>query len=244
MNRDVLIKGIEIVGVLFAAFGGFLAGIAPPEEADARFAVGISSFLALIILFIVAALSKKKYRGAWILTAACLFVIAVGAAYYYKTTYDDLTFEYPPGSHVAGTELTPEAREYKQRHEGLSNAQLLARFGGLPNKGKVWPEASVNSVRAKLIISYVVLVLAIASAVFALTEGVLRSTSITRGGQAGHSKAGGEPRKRTGSRQQEKKDTGSPKQGKANAAERNSNVDAADVNVDDGIARSLDSHNA
>jgi hypothetical protein len=169
MNRSILIKGIEIVGVLFAAFGGFLAGIAPPEEADARFAVGISSFFALIILFIVAALSKKKYQKIWIIAAACLFVIAVGAAYYYKTTYDALTFEYPPGNHVAGTELTPAARDYLRQHEGLSNAQLLARFGGLQNKGKVWPEASVNSARAKLIGSYVVLVLSIAAAIFAST---------------------------------------------------------------------------
>lgn len=227
MNRGVLIKGIEIVSVLFAAFGGFLAGIAPPEEADARFAVGISSSLALIILFTVAALSKKKYRVTWIIASACLFVVAIGAAYYYKTTYDALTFEYPPGSHVAGTELTPEAREYQQRHAGLSNAQLLARFGGLPNKGRVWPEASVNSARAKLIFVYVVLVLAISSAIFGLTEGVLVSTPVRRGGQAGRRKAASGRRERTGSRKQNKKDTGSRKQEKANVAEGDSNVESA-----------------
>ena len=177
VNSNLLVKGIEIVGVLFAAFGGFLAGIAPPQAADARFSVGISSFFALIILFTIAALTKKKYRRAWIITAVVLFIFSAVAAYYYKTTFDALTFEYPPGStmveHVAGTELTSAAREYKQKHEGISNAQLLANFGGLPNKGKVWTEESVNSVRTKLVASYVVLVLLIAGAIFGLTEGAL-----------------------------------------------------------------------
>lgn len=180
MNQNKLVKGIEIVGILFAAFGGFLAGIAPPQEADARFAVGISSFLVLIILFIVSALSDKKYRRAWIIVAACLLIISVGSAFYYKTTYNSLTFEYPPGSkeveHIAGTELTELAKSYKQQHEGISNAQLLAGFGGLQNKGKVWKEDSINAARTKLIFSYVALVLAIASAIFALTEGALGST--------------------------------------------------------------------
>src|SRR6266446_6078064 len=175
MNRSILAKGIEIVGVLFAAFGGFLIGIAPPQAADAKFAVGIGSLLALIILFTIAALAKKEYRNAWIITAVWLFVIAVGTAYYYKGLYDTLTFEYPPGGikvdHIAGTELTQAARDYRQQHEGISNAQLLAKFGGLQNKGKVWPEISVNKARRKLISSYVILVLAIAGSIFALTEG-------------------------------------------------------------------------
>jgi hypothetical protein len=186
VNKSLLTKGIEVIGALFAAFGGFLVGVAPPQAADARFAVGISSFLALIILFLIAALTKKKYRRVWIIAAACLFVVAAAGAYYYKTTYDALTFEYPPGStradHIAGTELTQSASEYKQQHEGISNAQLLAKFGGLENKGEVWPETSVNSARTKLIASYVLVVLAIAGSIFALTEGALGSASVTRAG--------------------------------------------------------------
>jgi predicted PurR-regulated permease PerM len=183
-NRNIIVKGIEIVGVLFAAFGGFLTGIAPPQAADAKFAVGISSFLALIILFIVVALAKRRYRKVWIITGVSLFVIVIGSAYYYKSVYNELTFEYPPGNskveHIAGTEKTPEAQRYVSEHTGLSNAQLLAKFGGLQNKAKVWPDNSLNSARRKLVSSYVILVLAIAGAIFALTEGALRSGS-TRG---------------------------------------------------------------
>jgi hypothetical protein len=166
MNNNLLIKGIEVIGVLFAAFGGFFVGIAPPQAADAKFAVGLSSFLALIALFFISALSKKRYRKMWLISA-----------YFYKKTYDALTFGYPPGStqveHIAGTELTKDAQEYKQKNPTISNAQLLAKFGGLENKGEVWPEESISRARTKLIGSYVFLVLAIASAIFALTEGVL-----------------------------------------------------------------------
>jgi len=177
MNRNLLVKGIELVGVLFAAFGGFLVGVAPPQAADAKFAVGISSFLCLIILFTIASLSKMGPRKAWVITAVCLFVIAVVGAYYYKVTRDSLTFEYPPGNanaeYVAGTELTPLAQAQKGLHPGISNSQLLAGFGGLQNRGKVWPDSSVNRARTKLVASYMVLVIALASSIFALSEGAL-----------------------------------------------------------------------
>ena len=179
MNQTLLVKGIEIVGVLFAAFGGFFAGVAPPQAADARFSVGISSFFALIILFIIAVASKKTKtaRRVWFIVGCCLFVVAIASAYFYKSTYNTLTFEYPPGAssveHVAGTELTPDAREYQQQHEGISNSQLLAKFGGLKYKGEVWPADSVNKARIRLIASYMVLVLTVSGAIFALTEGVL-----------------------------------------------------------------------
>jgi TRAP-type uncharacterized transport system fused permease subunit len=185
MNRNTLARGVQVVGILFAAFGGFFAGIAPPRTADAKFAVGISSFLVLILLFLVVALSKKKHRKAWIIIASCLFIIAIGAALYYKTTYDALTFEYPPGSanveYVGGTELTPAANDYKQQHQGISNAQLIAKFGGLQNMGRVWTEVSVNNARRKLIGSYMIVVLAIAGAIFALTEGALVPIRARRG---------------------------------------------------------------
>jgi hypothetical protein len=181
MQQGILAKGVEIVGFLFAAFGGFLTGIAPPETADARFAVGLSSFLALILLLIIAALaqpqSPKRWRNYWLGAAICLCALATLAAFVYKSYYDTLTFEFPPGStkveHIAGTELMPDAQLYKQRNPGISNAQLLDDFGGLENKGLVWTEESTRKARTHLIGSYVVLVLTLAGSIFALTEGTL-----------------------------------------------------------------------
>ena len=188
MSRNVLSKAIGVIVVLFAAFGGFLSGIAPPEEADAKFAVGLSSFLALIILLAIAALAKKKHSREWIIAACVLFVIAVPSAFLYWSNSVDYTFEYPPGSgradHVAGDQLTPEARAYKGIHTGLSNAQLLARFGGLENMQKVWLPESIRTARTKLIGCYLLMVLMIASALFALTEGALGGGGVRAQGKA------------------------------------------------------------
>jgi len=181
LNQNILIKAIEVVGVLFAAFGGFLVGIAPPQAADARFAVGISSFFALIILLLVSSLAKKKNVRAWIMAAICSLLVAAAAAYYYRSVYYSLTFEYPPGNtqveYVAGTELTLEAQKQKRDNPTISNAELVAGFGGLPFRNRVWPEASVNDARKKLIFTYVILVIALASAIFSLTEGILGGVS-------------------------------------------------------------------
>lgn len=127
----------------------------------------------------ISGLSKRKKRNkSWWLAAAAVFsVIIVVAAYYYKTNFDALVFEFPPGSiraeHIAGTELTLDAKQYRKENPGISNSQLLFDFGGLQNKEKVWPAEAIGNARNKLIASYVLLVLAIAGAIFALTEGVL-----------------------------------------------------------------------
>jgi uncharacterized membrane protein len=194
MKKNILVKSLEIVGVLFAAFGGFFVGIAPPQATDSKFAVGLSSFLALIILLAVAAATKRKYRARWILTSFILFVTSIAAALYYKVNYDALTFEYPPENteveHIAGTQLTPAAADYVRDHPGISNSQLLAKFGGLENKGKVWSIESINRARTKLTVSYVSLVLSISGAVFALTEGALAQVT----GRTGRTLAQAKPR--------------------------------------------------
>lgn len=177
MNNGILVKGIEVVGVLFAAFGGFLVGIAPPHTADARFAVGLSSFIALIILFIISALSKRRFKNYWLIAGCALVVLILAIGYGYKASYDRLVFEYPPGSadaeQIAGTELTSDAADYIKENHGISSAQLLFDFGGLPNKELVWKADSIRNARMQLIVLYVSLVLSISGAIFSLTEGVL-----------------------------------------------------------------------
>jgi heme/copper-type cytochrome/quinol oxidase subunit 3 len=181
MSQTWLASGIEIVVILFAAFSGFLVGIAPPGDADARFAVGIGSFVSLIALLLTKALARerpaKRYKRVWIISAIILFAGVIASAFIYKQKYDALTFEYPPGStkaeHVAGTELTQEAQLYQQEHPGISNAQLLAKYGGLEYKSRVWPEWSLRKARIWLVTSYLTLVLTLSGSIFALTEGAL-----------------------------------------------------------------------
>jgi hypothetical protein len=175
MNNSILVRAIEVVGILFAAFGGFLVGIAPPQDADARFAVGISSFFALIVLLFVSSLSGKKYRKAWLTVAVISFALTAAGAYYYKSCYDSLTFSYPhtEGRHIAGTYLTPQAQKAKDDNPSISKMELVAGFGGLPLATRVWPDAAMNAAKSKLVFSYVFLVTALALSIFALTEGTL-----------------------------------------------------------------------
>ena len=185
MTKKILYSGIQVVGILFVAFGGFLAGIAPPQEADAKFAVGIASFLALIVFFIISAFMKKvEYRNVWTIGAGLLFIVAFFAAIAYKKTYDELTFEYPPGNRqieqIAGTIFTSHAEHYRDSHPGISNSQLLAKFGGIENKQKVWTFESIVMGRMKLITSYIVLILSIAGSIFASTEGLFLHANVKR----------------------------------------------------------------
>jgi hypothetical protein len=184
MNRTVLTKGLQLVGILFAAFGGFLAGIAPPQAADARFAVGLSSFLALIVLFLISALAKTNRKTPWLATAVIFLGFSIFAGFYYWSNLADLTYPYPPentaSDHIAGTEMMPRAVEYQKAHPGISKSQLVSKFGGLKNVSEVWSDASINHARTRLIASYVFLVLSVAVAIFVLTEGALKQADQSR----------------------------------------------------------------
>jgi hypothetical protein len=180
MSNGILVRAIEVVGILFAAFGGFLVGVAPPQDADARFAVGISSFFALIVLLFVSSLSGKKYRRVWLTVAVVSFALTVAAAYYYKSNYDSLTFSFPntEGKHIAGTYLTPKAQEERDKNPSISNMDLVTGFGGLPYVTRVWPDAAISAAKNKLVFSYVFLVTALALSIFALTEGTLGAATV------------------------------------------------------------------
>jgi hypothetical protein len=49
----------EVVTFILASFGGYLKNIAPPDPVGASFPVGALWFLALILLMIIAAISRK-----------------------------------------------------------------------------------------------------------------------------------------------------------------------------------------
>jgi hypothetical protein len=187
-TKQLLVTAAEVVAFLFVAFSGFLTNIAPPE-ADANFAIGISSFIALMILLFAKALStrlpKRKFMVAWGGAALIFFVGTIVTGFVYKSHSDQLTFAYPPGNtkaeYVKGTEMTPRAKEYKER-TGRTDAEVVAAFEGLANRDKVWEPESIRRSRQTLVLTYVVLVLTMASAIFSLTEGLLPKKRQKRGG--------------------------------------------------------------
>jgi ABC-type transport system involved in multi-copper enzyme maturation permease subunit len=182
---SILEWGVKIVTFLFAMFGGFLTVIAPPEEANSRFAVGLSSFLALVVLLLISALIKKprtlKSRKKWLTVAVTFFAMAVITALVYWWNLNSLTFPYPPESkkaeYVAGTKLTPDAQKYKDENPGKTISSIVADYGGMENRELVWSPGAIRNASMILLINYIALVLSLAATIFCLTEGLLSSTS-------------------------------------------------------------------
>ena len=176
-SRQALVRAVEAVTFLFAAFSGFLKGMAPPEEATSFFSVGIASFLTLCIFLFLSARIKKKSRMAgrrlWVGAAGALTVVALAAALLYWHNRERLTYPYPPenpeAEYIAGTEYTPRAAALAATAE-FSPSQIVARFGGLPNRHLVWSPASIERAKMILVASYLLFVLSIAGAVFSLVE--------------------------------------------------------------------------
>jgi hypothetical protein len=180
-QRQVLIRAVEAVTFLFTAFSGFLKGIAPPEAETTVSAVGAASLLALCIFLWLAGRSTKgaKAERALRRTGGVLSIVAAAAALLYFYNLDRLTFGYPPETrevkYIAGTEYSHDAAKWIADHNfspsELELSDLVAKFGGPQYKELVWTKESIQRARMILITSYLLFVLSIAGAVFALMEG-------------------------------------------------------------------------
>jgi hypothetical protein len=187
-SHVVLIRGIEVVVFLFAAFSGFLKIIAPPEEVNTSFALGMTSFLTLITLLFITAISQhmavKQYKRLWLIVAFAASLIFLSSGVLYKYERDRLTFFYPPESsqleYVGGTSMTQEARTYKDK-TGKSDASVVAAFGGLLYREQVWPGESSRTARLILTVNYMLLVLTLAATLFSLVEGIIGRRSTKSG---------------------------------------------------------------
>ncbi len=180
-SKAVILTAVQVVGVLFAAFGGFLAELAPPGEADARFATGVGSLLTLCLLLGVKAVTRTapapRARRAWLAVSAVLFVGAAVSVLVYKADLERLTYGYPPEAptavHVAGTERTPPALDRAASHPHEPTAHTVAAFGGPTASELIWTPASIDAAARRLIVGYLAFVLCLAGTVFCLVEGAL-----------------------------------------------------------------------
>lgn len=199
--KKLLTTFIQIVVFLFAAFGGFLGSVAPPAQTNPKFAVGLSSFLALIILLIVSALAKEspaaKNRKKWIWAGIILFVAAGVAGLLYPWTLSRLTYIYPPPPdepvawRVNGLEYTQTARDFMRDNPGNWTPGKLELQ--LPYED-IWTDASVEKAKMLLLVNYVSLVLSIAAAIFCLLEANLKRSAPRKGTRAAaHADAGKRP---------------------------------------------------
>jgi hypothetical protein len=175
-EKQILVRAAQVVTFLFAISSGFLKKVAPPESS--QFCVGLASLLALCIYLLLSVLSAKtlKNRAAvrlWVILGGAFAVIAAASALIYFNNRARLTFVYPSdkpdGEYIAGTEYTPRAREFSQAH-GLSGSEVLAKFGGPPNRHYVWTQESINRAQLILVVNYLIFTLSISTAVFCLVE--------------------------------------------------------------------------
>jgi hypothetical protein len=175
LTRQNLYRAVGAVGFLLAAFSGFLRGIAPPEES--AYSVGIASFLMLCIVLL---LSTRARNGTtlsspklWIGLSAALTVVAAGSAILYWQSREKLTFQYPPerpeGEYVAGTQYTSRAQAWAEA-TGQNASQIVAKFGGLTQRNRVWSDDSIRRAKLILVTTYLCCVLSLAAAVFSLVE--------------------------------------------------------------------------
>src|SRR5205085_269911 len=144
----LMLRGVFVLRIsqtlLFAGLPplGALLGIAPPEEPGARLALAAGASLSLTLLWAAAAALTDRAlphrRVLWSAAAGLLLGAALLAALRYRADSDALLIPYPPESrearHVVGTTLTAPAARYLAAHPDRSRAELLADFGGLPNR--------------------------------------------------------------------------------------------------------------
>jgi drug/metabolite transporter (DMT)-like permease len=119
-KKEIIIKAVELVTFLFAAFGQFLLKIAPPDSRPFSFVIGISSLLLLAILLLLSSVAKKRrlknVKRKWIIFSILLLVTGAVLGFIYKSKLDNNTVVFQSQSkeymYVTGNTLTKDASEY------------------------------------------------------------------------------------------------------------------------------------
>ena len=175
--RKLISAAIKITTFLFAAFGGFLTRIAPPDQTAASYPVGIVSFLALIALLVISALrgpvSTRLDRRRWTTAGIVCLAVALAAAFLYPAALSRFTYWYPPEKplvrHVQASadDLTDLARDYIRRNPTDTEPGELER--NLPSD-QIWTKTAIARANRILLITYTWLVLSLATSTFCLVE--------------------------------------------------------------------------
>src|SRR6266567_6031324 len=152
---------IEIATFFFAAFGGFLTKIAPPDQTGASYDVGVMSFFVLIVLLAISAAARGKQteanRRRWMMAGIACFLLALPAVLLYRTAWEENTYSYPPEKplqqHVRGSDAdrTLLAEDWVREHPGDSSpAELEAN---LPYN-QIWKPESIARANRRLLLTY------------------------------------------------------------------------------------------
>lgn len=180
--KSVLVTAVEVVTFLVSAFGGFLKRIAPPDQPGVSYPLGVISFLVLIILLILSAISRNYTRRAsprkWLLAGIGCFLLAIPASLIYPHALGRYT--YPSDAPLSARKinasdayLTEQARQFVSI---APNDAIPERLSHNFPADEIWRKEGIE--RAELILNttYAFLVLSLASAIFCLLEANLSVT--------------------------------------------------------------------
>lgn len=184
MNSTVVLKrAIEVLAVLFAAFGGFLLDIAPPDDPVPGYAAGVTSIAALVVVLLLSASAKdqppRRYKAMWLSGAAICLVLALWASDRYRRDLGSMTFpcitENYSGRLVHGGTAfkdTPIGKRAKRLcDEGLTPEKIARKWAW--DVQLIWKDEALEKARRTLRWGYFAFVITAVGAVFSLTEGIL-----------------------------------------------------------------------
>ena len=182
----ILKSSIQIIVVLFAAFGGFLLHIAPPGGII-KLSVGIAQFITLCILLYVSAVSvyslalnrrhyKKNYRTWLILCGTALVSTVITSVIYFKQ-HNHLVIKVDrwDAIYVRGT-LSDKSlqicKEEKISGEHGCEMELLNNFytAEQVEEGYLWSRESIKSSQLTLLICYLAFILSLSITLFSAIE--------------------------------------------------------------------------
>jgi hypothetical protein len=185
INGGLVGRAIQLVASVFAAFGGFLANIQPPQQAYRGFSVAFAAVLATLALLLLSALGRKWAKST-IYNGLCLafgVVLIVGVAVA-GVRYQDLTLMRTvdvgsgakPQRMVIGTQLTGAAAEWINQNPcsiqnpySCSTQRLLTHFG-TDSIDLVWTKDSILESVKILNDVYLTFAVLLSSSVFVLGE--------------------------------------------------------------------------
>lgn len=186
----ILKSAASLITYFFTIGGSFLLNIAPPKSlitgTNILSLTGLVTIISLAVLLIIKAIIKlsskqkaKKHHVMWFIIGVFTFSVFCVSATKYFIALDSKTFSYFDDIKVIkGDTLQANALSAKNESElkngiDLSDADLLAKFGGINNITFVWKKDSVKENEHLLNLLYVLTVISIAISTFSLIEGVL-----------------------------------------------------------------------
>jgi hypothetical protein len=175
--RKVLTPVVGVVTLLLGLFGGVLTRISPPDTTGLAIAVGIVSFLLLVVFLFFSALSEQvpgaKSKRKWMVAGILLAVLSVPAIFVYPMMLDRYTY-LPEGNgkarriHASDEFLTSRAKSYLAANPDDASPARLAR--NFESDDMIWQKRGMEIAQQRLLACYAWLVISLCSAIFCFVQ--------------------------------------------------------------------------